>query len=123
MGLRTLAGTMLLSASLAACAEKGGGPRELAGADATRGLALIERVGCAACHAVPGVDWPKGEAGSSLARFGSSPLISGRVPNQPDNLIRWLRDAPSMDPETAMPPMPLTDAEARDVAAYLYTLR
>lgn len=82
----------------------------------------MERVGCAACHVIPGVAWPEGSAGPSLEGFGASPMIGGRFPNQPEVLTAWLIDASSLSPETAMPPMPLTDAEARDVAAYLYSL-
>lgn len=82
----------------------------------------MERVGCAACHEVPGIDWPQGLAGPSLKGFGASPMIAGRFPNQPEVLTAWLIDAPSLAPETAMPAMPLTEAEARDVAAWLYTL-
>jgi dihydrodipicolinate synthase/N-acetylneuraminate lyase len=36
--------------------------------------------------------------------------------------IDFMIDAPSMAPDTGMPPIPLTEEEARDVAAYLYTL-
>lgn len=111
------------AAGPAACTDKTDLPRTLAGAEPARGLEIIDRVGCAACHAVPGVRWPKGSSAASLDGFGDSPLISGRLPNQPDTLVRFLRDAPSLDPQTAMPPMPLTEPEARDVAAYLYTLR
>lgn len=107
---------------LAACADKTDTPRQIAGADPGRGLAVMERVGCAACHVIPGVDWPRGRAGPSLEGFGASPMIGGRLPNQPDVLIAWLIDAPSLAPATAMPPMPLSRTEARDVAAYLYTL-
>jgi len=107
---------------LAACGSKDAPPRMIAGADPERGLAVMERVGCATCHVIPGIDWPKGSAGPSLEGFGASPMIGGRFPNQPEVLTAWLVDAPSLSPETAMPPMPLTDAEARDVAAYLYSL-
>ena len=113
----------LIGALPAACADKSDRPRTLAGADPAAGLAAMERVGCAACHDVPGVRWPQGKAAAPLAGFGDSPMIAGRLPNQPDLLVRFVRDAPSLDPQTAMPPMPLTEAEARDVAAYLYTLR
>ena len=113
---------MALALLTAACADKGGGPREIAGADAARGLALVEKVGCAACHDIPGIAWPSGAAGPPLDGFGGRPLIAGRFPNQPELLARWVRDAPSMAPETGMPPAPLTEAEARDVAAWLYTL-
>lgn len=114
---------LLALAGPAACADKTDLPRELAGADPANGLAVIERVGCASCHAVPGVQWPAGAVAAPLEGFGNSPLISGRLPNQPDVLVRFLRDAPSLDPQTGMPPMPLAEEEARDVAAYLYTLR
>lgn len=109
--------------SLCACADKTDAPRAIAGADTARGLVVIERVGCAACHRIPGVAWPTGAVGGTLDRFADRSLIAGRLPNQPDTLVHWLRDAPSLSPETGMPPMPITDAEARDIAAYLYTLR
>ena len=47
---------------------------------------------------------------------------SAQAVTAPSSVIRWLIDAPSMDPGTAMPPMPLTQDQARDVAAYLYSL-
>ena len=108
--------------ALSACVDKADLPRPMVQADPAAGLSVIKEVGCAACHKIPGVAWPEGRSGSNLAGFGARPLIAGRLPNQPDVLIRWLIDAPSMDPGTAMPPMPLTQDQARDVAAYLYTL-
>ncbi|MFN3878691.1 MAG: c-type cytochrome [Brevundimonas sp.] len=120
MGRRVTVGALALA--LCACVDKADLPRPMVQADPVAGLAVIEEVGCAACHKIPGVAWPEGRSGSNLAGFGARPLIAGRLPNQPDVLIRWLIDAPSMDPGTAMPPMPLTQDQARDVAAYLYTL-
>jgi cytochrome c1 len=113
-----LAGALLLGA----CGDTSPPGRTIAGADPARGLAVMERVGCAACHDIPGIDWPRGRAGPSLKGFGASPMIAGRFPNQPEVLTAWLIDAPSLSPETGMPPMPLTEAEARDVAAWLYSL-
>jgi sulfur-oxidizing protein SoxX len=49
-------------------------------------------------------------------------MIAGRFPNRPDTLTLWLRDAPALDPGVAMPASGLSEAGARDVAAYLYTL-
>lgn len=109
--------------SLCACADKSDAPRAITGADAGQGLEVIGRVGCAACHAIPGVAWPSGTVGGSLDGFADRSLIAGRLPDQPDILVRWLRDAPSLSPETGMPPIPITETEARDVAAYLYTLK
>ena len=109
-------------ASLSACADKREQPRDLTGTDAAAGLAVIERVGCAACHRIPGVAWPNGTVGGSLDGFGDQSMIAGRFPNQPQTLAVWVRDAPTLSPSTGMPAMPITPAEARDVAAYLYTL-
>ncbi len=109
-------------ACMTACADKREQPRDLTGANAAAGLAVIERVGCAACHRIPGVDWPSGTVGGSLGGFADRSMIAGRFPNQPQTLAVWVRDAPSMSPATGMPAMPITPAEARDVAAYLYTL-
>ena len=105
-----------------ACADKSGAPRPVTGGDPARGLAVLEQAGCGACHDVPGLDWPRGTVGGSLRGFAARPLIAGRFPNQPDTLVAWLVNAPALSPETGMPPMPISRAQARDVAAYLYTL-
>lgn len=89
-------------------------------ASPARGKAAIERVGCGACHAIPGVAWPKGATGPSLEGFAGQTLIAGRLPNRPDLLAAYVRNAPATLPGTTMPAMPLTRQEARDVAAYLY---
>lgn len=89
-------------------------------AAAKRGLAVIERVQCAACHEIKGIAWPQGRTGPPLLEVGNRGLIAGAVPNRPDLLAAFVRNAPTVKPGSPMPPMPLTEAEARDVAAYLY---
>lgn len=91
-------------------------------ASAAAGRVAIERAGCGACHRVPGIDWPRGAIGPDLAGFARRTLIAGRLPNRPDLLAAFVRDAPTLVPGTTMPAMPLSEGEARDVAAYLYTL-
>ena len=107
---------------LTGCIDKADLPRPIVQGDADRGLETIREVGCASCHKVPGVAWPEGRTAGDLAGFGARPLIAGRLPNQPDVLVQWVMDAPSLDPGTGMPTMPLTQAQARDVAADLYEL-
>ena len=46
-------------------------------------------------------------------------LIAGTQPNTPDNLAAFIRDAPAMKPGSAMPAMPVSEAEARAIAHYL----
>ena len=93
------------------------------GGHAERGPALIPAYGCAACHTVPGVKGADGNVGPPLTRFGDRTYVAGMLRNSPSNLIRWIRDPQGVIPGNAMPDMGVTDAEARDIAAYLYTLR
>lgn len=91
-------------------------------ADPARGLAAIERVGCGSCHVIPGLSWPEGKVGPPLQGFAERGLIAGRLPNRPELLARFVRNAPALIPESTMPAMPLSEAESRDIAAYLYSL-
>lgn len=91
-------------------------------ADAARGLAVIDRVGCGSCHVIPGLRWPEGQVGPSLRGFADRNLISGQLSNRADILAAYVRNAPAVLPGTTMPAMPISQEEARDVAAYLYTL-
>jgi hypothetical protein len=49
--------------------------------------------------------------------------VGGVLANTPENLVAWIVDPPAHDLLTAMPVTGIGEAEARDVAAYLYTLR
>lgn len=111
-----------VAAALSACADTSDPPRSIAGADPAAGLAAMRRHGCGACHAIPGLDWPRGVSGPALRGFADRPLLAGRFSNRPDVLVRFITDAPAMAPDTAMPSIPLTHEETRDMAAYLYTL-
>lgn len=91
-------------------------------ADAQRGKAAIERVGCGSCHSIQGIEWPRGEVGPALDGFADRALIAGEIPNDPEQLARFVRNAPGLLPSTTMPPMPLSEEESRDVAAYLYEM-
>lgn len=85
-----------------------------------RGLAAIERTGCGSCHEIPGLDWPAGRLGPSLRGFDDVGLIAGALPNRPDVLAAFIRNAPEVKPGSTMPPLPVSPQEAEDIAAYLY---
>lgn len=88
-----------------------------------RGQAAIERAGCGACHDIEGIDWPRGTVAPPLHDFADRALIAGQLPNRPDVLIAYIRNAPALKPGTAMPAMPISEREARDIAAFLYQPR
>ncbi len=118
------AASVVASLLAAACEADAPAPEHrIPGAEAARGAAVIAAVGCGACHVVPGVRGARGTVGPPLTDFGRRGYIAGRLPNRPDNLVAWLLDPPAIDPETAMPRIGLGERDARDVAAYLYTLR
>jgi cytochrome c1 len=95
----------------------------VAGGNAQRGKKMIEQVGCGACHEIPGIYTARGVVGPPLYFWSRRTVIAGELPNTPDNLVRWLKDPKAVEPGTAMPDLGLSDQQARDVAAYLYTLR
>jgi cytochrome c len=92
------------------------------GGDPARGEQVIRARNCGACHDIPDVTGAHGRVGPPLAGFALRTFIAGELPNAPDNLIRWIRDPHSVEPRTAMPVLGLDEADARDVAAFLYTL-
>jgi cytochrome c len=92
------------------------------GGDPARGKEAIRQKGCPTCHIVPGLAEAKGLVGPPLDHFASRVYVGGVVPNTPDNLVAWIMDPPAIDPLSAMPATGVSEAEARDIAAYLYTL-
>lgn len=93
------------------------------GGDAARGRTAIASAGCGGCHTISGITGANGRVGATLDGIGERSLIAGELPNTPENMTRWLLDPPAIEPTTAMPRLGLTDSTARDIAAYLYTLR
>jgi cytochrome c1 len=107
---------------LAGCRDRGA-VRTVPGGDADAGKVAIHAYGCGSCHMVPGVRGAEGLAGPPLIHFARRSFIAGEASNTADNLIRWIQAPESIEPGTAMPNLGVTQRAARDMAAYLYTLR
>lgn len=97
--------------------------RELTGGEPSRGVAAIGRYGCGTCHEIPGVRRATGTVGPPLARVARRTYLAGHVSNTPRDMMRWIQHPQRLESGTAMPEMNVSDADARDIAAYLYTLR
>ncbi|HEY7790249.1 MAG TPA: c-type cytochrome [Vicinamibacterales bacterium] len=93
------------------------------GGNADAGRQLIAQLRCGACHVIPGVRNANGMVGPPLMWFSRRTMIAGEIPNTPQNLERWVMAPKSVEPGTAMPALVATRQQARDIAAYLYTLR
>jgi mono/diheme cytochrome c family protein len=91
--------------------------------DPERGKRALYQYACNACHTIPGVTGAHPQVGPPLTGMGSRALVAGVLANTPDNLVRWLRHTQEVKPMTAMPQLGVTEQDARDIAAYLATLR
>ena len=113
-----------LATVLGACSEAPAPPAflDVPGGEPERGRSLIQAYGCGACHVVEGVRGARGTVGPPLVDYAERRLLAGIVPNTQRHLVAWLMDPPSLDPQTGMPSVGLTEPEARHIAAYLYTL-
>jgi len=120
-------GALLLAATVAtACRDSRYHDEAVAnmvGGNPDRGPDLIRSYGCGTCHTVAGVTGANGLVGPPLSSIAERAYIAGVLPNAPDNLVRWIENPKAVDSLTAMPVVGVTPADARDIAAYLYTLR
>jgi cytochrome c len=118
--LALLPALLLLSA---ACFGGGDRVQLVPGGDSERGRVLMRAYGCHTCHLIPGVLGANSLVGPPLTAWAERQFIAGALPNQPNELIAWLQDPQAIEPQTAMPNLGATEQEARDMSAYLYTLR
>jgi cytochrome c len=119
-----LIGACLVACLLPACGKPEPAPGSpLAGADAERGRRLMSHYQCGSCHVIPEVQGAAGRIGPSLARYARRSYIAGNLPNAPATLARWIEAPSSHRPHTAWPHLGASAPAARDMAAYLMTLR
>lgn len=95
----------------------------MTGGTPARGKEIIRHYGCDACHSIPGIAGARGQVGPPLDNIASRAYLAGRLPNTPQNLMRWIRAPQEIAPGTAMPNLGVTERDGRDIAAFLYTLR
>lgn len=91
--------------------------------DPARGRLALAQYACRGCHVIPGLSGGDGQVGPPLAGMATRGLIAGKLPNTPDNLVAWIRAPHVVEPDTAMPALGVNEQDARDMAAYLATLR
>lgn len=113
---------MLVTACTAAWNGVGEPRVEVPGGDPLLGRQAIQDNGCISCHSIPGVPRADAHVGPPLDSWSDRAFIAGRVENEPETLVLFLLDPKSVDPESAMPVVGLTEEDARDIASYLYTL-
>jgi mono/diheme cytochrome c family protein len=106
---------------LMASREKEAVAKALTSGDPSRAPALMTRYGCGGCHTISGVPGADGKVAGPLTGMRERVYVGGVARNTPQNMINWIVNPRAFSPNTAMPATGITETEARDVAAYLYS--
>jgi cytochrome c2 len=93
----------------------------ITGGDPERGEAMFIEYGCGSCHAVENVRTATGNVGPPLDGIATRVIVAGHLANNPPNMEHWIRDPQQVSPGTAMPDLNVSQGDARDIAAFLYT--
>ena len=91
------------------------------GGNPYRGEAMFIQYGCGGCHGVKHVRKASGMVGPPLDGIAVRAMIAGKLNNTPDNLQHWIRDPQVVTPGTDMPDLHVSERDARDISAFLYT--
>jgi len=95
--------------------------RTVPGGNAAQGKRLIEFYGCGACHEIGGIATANGHVGPPLHGLAGRDTIAGKLSNTQTNLVHWIMNPQKIVPGNDMPELGITDAQARNIAAYLYS--
>lgn len=115
-------GAVLFGARRVNAAQRSREAQALTGGIPDRGARAIRAYGCSGCHTIPGVPGANGLVGPPLAGVAQRVYLGGVLTHTPDNLVRWIMTPQDVDSLTAMPNLGVTLQEARDIAAYLYSI-
>lgn len=117
--------SVIVMTVMAGCARRDADvlAQDITGGNPARGRRLLYSYSCGSCHEIPGVGEADGTIGPPLRAVGNRIYIAGLLQNRPENLLRWIAQPQEVQPGNAMPDLGVTEEQARDIAAYLYTLR
>lgn len=120
-GTRLLVLLAFCASILAACAEAE--TTGVLGGNPAAGREALAQYACHVCHRIPGIIGAIGHVGPPLAGIAERKYLAGVLRNTPENMLHWIRHPQEVDPLTTMPDMGVSEDHARDIVAYLYTLR
>ena len=92
-----------------------------AGGNVQQGKAIFEKAGCQACHVAGGMTKVRETRGTSYDIAPELTRVGSKV--NPDWVFDWVRNPRHYNPTTKMPSLRLSDDEAKDVVAFLMTLK
>jgi cytochrome c len=114
---------LCLGCTLTGCGNNATSGAENFNGNSRRGADLVKQYGCGGCHEIPGIANADGNVGPSLRRIASRTYIAGFFQNSPDNMAFWIEDPQKALPGNGMPSSGISQNDARDISAFLYTLK
>ncbi len=92
------------------------------GSLAWRGKQLYSEQACIGCHTIEGIS--PGVLGPNLTHVGSRTSLAGAMfENTPEEMTKWIGDAPSRKPGSLMPALGLPAEDVAAIVAYLQSLK
>lgn len=83
---------------------------------------VFRQYACHSCHRIEGVVGPKSYVGPALVDWSKRKYVAGVLPNNEENLVRFIRDPQAVSERSLMPNLEVTDVHAREMARYLLAL-
>lgn len=111
---------LILVFLLAGCDARLPDHEPISGGNPAQGRELIAHYGCGSCHTIPGIKGATATVGPPLQDLRKRVYLGGVLNNTPDQLAKWIVNPRQYDPKSAMPAVGVSEAQARDIAAYLY---
>jgi cytochrome c2 len=96
---------------------------QISGGNSGAGRMAIAAYGCGSCHVIPGIAGARGQTGPALGEMALRATIAGKLANDPASMAQWLEHPQAVIPGSGMPEQGVTRQDARDMTAYLYTLK
>lgn len=94
-------------------------PRE----SSSEGVKVVFRqYACHSCHRIEGIVGPNSYVGPPLVDWSRRRYVAGVLPNNEENLIRFIRDPQAVSPGSLMPKLDVAEAHAHEMASYLLAL-
>lgn len=113
---------LIVAVALGGCRDTGRVSAAGAGGSAALGKEKIRQYGCWTCHTIPGIAGANGIVGPPLDGLANRFYVGGQ-PNSPDQLAQFIRDPKSAREMSPMPNVGVSEKDAADIVAYLYTLK
>ena len=83
------------------------------------GRVAMQQYNCTSCHMIPGVTAARNQVGPPLGGITQRSYIAGLLEYSDNNLIKWIRFPTTVDKDTLMPDLGVSQVHAEAMLAYL----